>query len=323
MIRLGILGCSEIAFRRFMPAAKNVDGLEVVCVAEEYAPEKLKEFCDTYQIDGVGSFDEIIESDDIDAVYVPQPPALHHRYAKKALECGKHVLIEKPSTTCYDDTLELVELAKKNGLALHENYMFRYHTQIGQILDLIEEGRIGDVRLFRADFGFPMRPKNDFRFNKDLGGGALLDACGYTVKLAQILLGETAKVDTACMNGLEGFDVDMYGSATLSNDSGVVCQIGYGMDCGYRCSLDVWGSTGQIYTNRIFTAPPDYEPTVTIRTNDGEENISLKPYSHFEKSIEEFVAEIKDASKRDAMYSSILHQSKLIEDIRSKNVKDE
>ena len=322
MIRLGILGCSEIAFRRFMPAAKNVAGLEVKAVAEEYAPEKLKEFCDTYGIEGAGTFAEIIDSDDIDAVYVPQPPALHHRYAKEALLKGKHVLIEKPSTTCYEDSAELVALAKEKGAALHENYMFRYHTQIQQIIDIINEGKIGDVRLFRADFGFPMRPKNDFRFNKALGGGALLDACGYTVKLATILLGESAKVDASCMNGLDGFEVDMYGSATLSNDEGTVCQIGYGMDCGYRCSLDVWGSTGTLYTNRIFTAPPDYEPTVTIRTNDGEETIVLEPYSHFEKSIEEFVAECEDQAKREAMYESILHQSKLIEDIRTKNVKD-
>ena len=265
MIRLGIIGCAEIAFRRFMPAALAVEGLKVVAVAEEYAPAKLESFKNEYGLETMTSFQELIDREDIDALYIPQPPALHFKWAKAALEAGKHVLVEKPSTTSLEDSKALVDLAASKGLALHENYMFIYHSQIAQIKELVASGKIGDVRLIKASFGFPMRAANDFRYNKALGGGALLDAGGYTLKLATSFLGDTVRVSTAQMNYLEGFEVDMYGSASLVNDSGLVCQVSYGMDNAYRCSLEIWGSTARLTTNRIFTAPENYEPVTDVR----------------------------------------------------------
>ncbi|HAW15559.1 MAG TPA: oxidoreductase, partial [Clostridiales bacterium] len=126
MIRLGIIGCAEIAFRRFMPAALAVEGLKVVAVAEEYAPAKLESFKNEYGLETMTSFQELIDREDIDALYIPQPPALHFKWAKAALEAGKHVLVEKPSTTSLEDSKALVDLAASKGLALHENYMFIY-----------------------------------------------------------------------------------------------------------------------------------------------------------------------------------------------------
>lgn len=316
MIRLGILGCSDIAFKRFMPAAKCVEGLEVVAVAEEYDPRKLAPFCEAYGLEGAESFAEVIGRDDIDAIYVPQPPALHHRWAKQALLAGRHVLVEKPSTTEYALSEDLVNTAAAAKLALHENYMFQYHSQIARIRELIAGGAIGEVRLYSACFGFPMRAQNDFRYNRVLGGGALLDAGGYTAKLATLLLGGDIRVTAAQLNGLDGFEVDMYGSASFVNGAGTVCQVAFGMDCGYRCSLEVWGSKGRLLTNRIFTAPDGYRPTVTIERQDGAETIALEADSHFRRSIEQFVREITDDSAREAMYADILTQARLVEDMR-------
>ena len=316
MIRLGIIGCAEIAFRRFMPAALAVEGLKVVAVAEEYAPAKLESFKNEYGLETMTSFQELIDREDIDALYIPQPPALHFKWAKAALEAGKHVLVEKPSTTSLEDSKALVDLAASKGLALHENYMFIYHSQIAQIKEMVARGKIGDVRLIKASFGFPMRAANDFRYNKALGGGALLDAGGYTLKLATSFLGDTVRVTTAQMNYLEGFEVDMYGSASLVNDSGLVCQVSYGMDNAYRCSLEIWGSTARLTTNRIFTAPENYEPVVFIENNDGRQEIKLSKDSHFSHSIEAFLNEIGDASSRDKMYNEITLQAGLVEALR-------
>ncbi len=316
MLRIGILGCAEIAYRRFMPALKNVKEAEAVAVAEMYAPEKLKAFCEDYDVDGSESFEALLDRPDVDAVYVPQPPALHARWAMEALKRGKHVLVEKPSTISYADSRAMVELAREKGLALHENYMFRYHSQIGAIRKMIDEGAVGEIRLIKTAFGFPLRAANDFRYNTALGGGALLDAGGYTTKLAAMLLGETAVVDTAKLVHLPGYEVDMMGTATLSNDKGLVCQIAFGMDCFYQCCLEVWGSKGRLYTNRIFTAPPGYEPQVLIETAEGQQKISLGADAHFEHSIEAFCEETRNAQARDKMYQDILHQAQLIEDIR-------
>lgn len=317
MFNLGILGCSEIAYRRFMPAVSQIKNIKVIAIAEEYDKSKLGPFCEKYGLESESSFESLIKRDDIDIVYVPQPPALHYKWAKYALKCKKHVLIEKPSTTEYRLTEELVNLARSNNLSLHENYMFQYHSQIDEIQSMIAGGMLGEVRLYKAAFGFPLRAKNDFRYNRALGGGALLDAGGYTVKLASILLGDTIKVDSSHLMKLDDYEVDMYGNASLSNDKGTVCQIGFGMDCHYQCSLEVWGSKGYLYTNRIFTSPPEYEPDIEIRNAEGIQHMKLKPDSHFKKSIETFLQEITDVKKREKMYKEILLQAKLIESIQN------
>lgn len=317
MFNLGILGCSEIAYRRFMPAVSQINNIKVIAIAEEYDKTKLEPFCNEYGLEAETSFEALVNRDDIDIVYIPQPPALHYRWAKYALEHKKHVLIEKPSTTEYQLTKELVNLATLNNLALHENYMFQYHSQISEIQSMVTNGMIGEIRLYKAFFGFPLRAKNDFRYNKALGGGALLDAGGYTIKLASLLLGDSIKVDSSHLMRLDGFEVDMYGNASLSNDKGTVCQIGFGMDCHYQCSLEIWGSKGYLYTNRIFTSPPGYEPLVEIRNAEGIQHMILKPDSHFKKSIETFLEEISNTEKREKMYKEILLQSKLVESIRN------
>lgn len=316
-MKLGIVGCSEIAFRRFMPAVKEVEGIEVMAVAEEYDKSKLEPFCKEYNMEGMDSFEQLIQREDIELLYIPQPPALHYEWAKRALLAGKHVLIEKPSTTQYADSEELVRLADEKGLALHENYMFQYHSQIEQIKEIISKGIIGEIRNIRCDFGFPMRAQNDFRYNKQLGGGALLDAGGYTAKLATLFLGNTIQVDAATLNMLPNFEVDMYGSVQFSNDEGVVCQSSFGMDNSYQCSLKIWGSKGRIGTNRIFTAPENYNPVVFVETAEKKEEIILDADIHFKKSIEEFIAEIKNVEKRKKMYDEILLQARLVHDIRT------
>lgn len=318
MIRIGILGCSEIAYRRFMPAVQDITNVKVKTIAEEYDPTKLKSFCKDYPLESDNSFEELINRSDIDAVYIPQPPALHFKWAKRALECGKHVLIEKPSTTEYLLSKQLVELAQQKGLALHENYMFQYHSQIQEIKKIIESGELGEIRLIRANFGFPLREKNDFRYCAELGGGALLDAGGYTLKLASLFLGDTVKVDSSKLMNINGYEVDMYGNAVLSNDAGISCQVAFGMDCYYQCSLEIWGSQGRLYTNRIFTAPPEYEPILIVEKSNNTSEIKLKPDLHFKHSIEMFCQEISDKQKREQMYKEILLQAKLVDAIKRK-----
>ena len=317
MIRLGIVGCSEIAFRRFMPAVQHVEGILPVVVAEEYAPEKLEQFCGTYGLEGERSFEAMIAREDLDAIYIPQPPALHFKWARLALEHGKHVLVEKPSTTTYEDSKTLCDLASSRGLALHENYMFQYHSQIAAARRLIEDGTLGDITMIRVNFGFPLRASNDFRYNKALGGGALLDAGGYTIRLASLLLGEGIRVDAGSLRTLPGYEVDMLGSGTLSDENGMVCQVAFGMNCKYQCSLEIWGSKARLYTGRILTAPPDVNPVFFLERQEGTEEIKLPCDSSFEHSIEAFLDEIHNPDSREKMYKNISLQAKLVSDLRT------
>ena len=330
MKRIGIICPSEIAFRRFLPALKEAGCFDYAGVAiankEEFvgatdeilAKERTKAqtFVDNYGGKIYGAYRSLIESDDIDAVYLPLPPGLHYQWAKVALNAGKHILVEKPCTTALVNIQDLLHDAESNNLAVHENYMFAFHDQLQAVNEIVDSGEIGDVRLYRISFGFPMRAQNDFRYNKALGGGALLDCGGYTFKYASMLLGPTAKMKYAQSNYIDGFSVDMYGSASLVNDEGVTAQVAFGMDNNYKCDLEVWGSKGTIYTNRILTAPAGFAPEVIIRKGNEEEKRNLPSDDAFKKSILHFSHCIKNSETRKENYQMLIRQAKLVEDFK-------
>lgn len=327
-IRIGIICPSEIALRRFLPAlCKRADfhyvGVAVANINEwggatssiiEKEKEKAQNFSEQFGGKVFESYYSLITSDMVDAVYIPLPPALHYKWTKFALENGKHVFLEKPSTTTYDDTKALINLAEEKELALHENYMFQYHNQISFIKVIIDENRIGHIRLFDAKFGFPKREGNDFRYNKELGGGALLDCGGYPVKLMSILMGDKIKVDTAKLVVIEN-GIDLYGSVLLSSKE-QVAQISFGMDNSYKCELEIWGSEGTVYTNRIFTAPNNYKVEIQVKKGNSIESIELGEDDAFEKSLEFFKECVEYRDVRMKEYKDILKQMQLIEDIR-------
>lgn len=333
-MNIGVLCPSEIALRRFMPALCKTDfrfiGIGINSISERYGEQipdkktvttmlntekgKAQEFVNTYGGKIFNSYSEIIDSSEIDAIYIPLPPGLHYKWAKKALEAGKHVLVEKPSTTSASDTKELVSIAQAKGLALHENYMFNFHSQLDVIDEIIARGELGEVRLYSIKFGFPMRAANDFRYVKALGGGALIDAGGYCIKYATRLLGRTAKIACAQMNDKKGFEVDMYGSGTLINDDGVTVQIAYGMDNDYRCELEVWGSKATLRTGRVLTAPVGFEPVLVISRNGVVEERKIASDDAFGKSILKFKECIESEESRNKKYAELEKQSSLIEE---------
>lgn len=330
MKRIGIICPSEIAFRRFLPALKEARCFDYAGVAiaskEEFvgatdeilAKERAKAqtFVDSYGGKIYEGYNTLIHSDEVDAVYLPLPPGLHYKWAKEAVAAGKHILVEKPCTIAFDTTEDLLNDAKAKGLAAHENYMFAFHDQLEAVNDIVRSGEIGFVRLYRISFGFPMRAQNDFRYNRALGGGALLDCGGYTLKYASLLLGPTAKIKYAQSNNIEGFNVDMYGSAALVNDKGVTAQVAFGMDHNYKCELEVWGSKGTIYTNRILTAPAGLVPEVVIRKGNEEEKRNLPADDAFKKSILHFCHCVEDAGVREANYQTLLRQACLVEQFK-------
>jgi predicted dehydrogenase len=332
-IRLGILGPSEIAYRRFLPALSNCGKFEYVGVAvaerSEWEPddpggdeeilEKARQKAGTFQAEYGGKvfdgYEALLASKEIDAAYIPLPPALHYRWAKTALENGKHVLLEKPFTTCLEDTKLLLGLAEAGNLALHENYAFKYHDQISSIRNMIDAGEIGELRLVRTAFGFPYRGASDFRFSKKMGGGALLDCGGYPIKLAAMLLGETIKITAARLEKSRGHDVDVFGSVTGMNDDGIVGQIAFGMDNSYKCELEIWGSEGCISADRIFTAPAEYIARIALKKSAVTE-VEIPPCDQFLGSIGYFHRCVEDSGARKENYREIETQARLIDSVR-------
>lgn len=329
-IRIGVICPSEIAFRRFLPSLQKVEVFEFAGVAianssewgmteEQFAPildkerAKAQSFVESFGGKIYDSYGSLVKADDVDAVYLPLPPALHYKWAKLALECGKHTLVEKPFTISQSDTEELIHIAKKKNLAVHEDYMFVYHNQLHAINDIINSGEIGKVRHYRIQFGFPRRASNDFRYKKSMGGGALLDAGGYTIKYASLLLGDTARLTTASAKYEDEWEVDIFGSATLVNDEGTVAQLSFGMDNNYKCMLEAWGSLGTLTTGRVLTAPDGFAPDVVIRKGNDDEVRKLPSDEAFVKSIRHFAECINNANAREDNYRIIARQAQYVE----------
>lgn len=314
--RVGILGTANIASRRFLPALMLWENMEYVGVAS-----RTKEMAEVFVSSNGGKpyvgYQSMLEDMSIDAVYLPLPPSLHYEWTKAALLNGKHVIVEKPIVSCKKQLEELFEIANKNNLVIHENYMFVYHKQIEYIVNLVQNSEVGKIRLIQCKFGFPHRKKGDFRYEKALGGGSLVDCGGYTVKLASKLLGNELTVFDAYLN-YENEEVDLYGSAVLRNQDGVTAQLAFGMDNDYKCELEIWGSEGVIKAPRVFTASAIDIAKVIVCKN-GEEKMQYTFLDdHFKKSIQYFNRCLESELVREENLKEIKKQVSIIADIKHK-----
>lgn len=338
-LRIGIICPSEIAFRRFLPSLKkvsefefagvaiaspeewfgNLDKVSIEAINEQQTCERLKAqtIVDLFGGKIYDSYLDIVTTWEVDAIYLPLPPALHHMWAKKVLLSGKHTLIEKPFTTSLKDTEELLTIARNNNLAVHEDYMFVFHNQLQAINAIIQSGELGKVRHYRIQFGFPHRAANDFRYNKALGGGALLDAGGYTIRYASMLLGDTAIITAAASCYENNYEVDIFGSATMMNAEGTVAQLSFGMDNNYKCLVEAWGAEGTLTTERVLTAPDGFVPNVIIRKGNEDSIRELPSDEAFVKSIQYFAKCINDINIRIDNYKAIERQAKYMENFKT------
>ena len=174
------------------------------------------------------------------------------------VENGIHVIVEKSLTCSVSETEELVNLANENNLILVENFQFIHHIQQAYY-KLLKNNHIGEIRCLKAEFGFP--PFSDKK-NKGiiaLGGGALLDAGAYPIRIIQELLGQELDVSASSLEFDDNHGVDIWGSGLIKKkNSNITAFLSFGFDNFYQNSIQIWGSTGKISTDRIFTAPPDY-----------------------------------------------------------------
>jgi NDP-hexose-3-ketoreductase len=319
-IRFGLIGCANVAKRHVLPAMKKIKSIELISVASR-SQEKSREFASEFGCEVAFDYQSLLSDSRINAIYMPLPTGLHFEWAHKALDAGKHLLIEKSLSNDYSDAISIVKKAQLNNLLVTENYMFEHHAQQSEVRKLIID-RVGNVRLFRASFGFPPLEKNNFRYDYGLGGGALLDAGGYTLKALEVFFpGSVARVMAARLE--KSGDVDIFGTAMLNVESNLgefPAIISFGFDNHYQCNIEVWGSRGLIKTNRTFTAGLNFAPTIEIEDSSGVEKFSLSKDDHFYKMLLSFSENIINGQFNHS-YDSILKQAKLQQDIINTSIK--
>lgn len=324
LVNIGVLGCASIACRSVIPAIINSKNQYVLSGIASRTKEKAEKFASIFNTNSYHNYETLINNTEINAVYIPLPNSLHAKWVEKALSKNLHVLVEKSMGCSYEEVNYLNKLAKGKGLVLVENFMFRFHSQLSIINKLVGKKRIGELRCVRSSFGFPPFSENDnIRYKKELGGGALFDAGAYPIKIMQHFLGEDIQITSANLYYDKDKGVDIWGGAYLKQKNGPLFgEVSFGFDNFYQCNLELWGSEGKIYTNRIFTAPPDYSPEIIIESANGNDKICVDPCNHFERILSHFFKLIKTSKGLEAEYAQNISQARLIQEARKISSED-
>lgn len=296
-IRIGVLGCADIARRRLFPALAASPDFELAAIASRDVARAAE--C-AAQFGGVpvGGYAALLERDDIDAVYVPVPTGLHHEWVGRALRSGKHTLAEKPLATTLPLARDLLTQAAERGLALCENFMFLHHGQHAAVRSLVASGAIGVPREFRAVFAIPPRPPQDVRYRADLGGGTLLDNGVYPIRAAAMFLGPGIRVAGAALRIDPACGVDVSGSALLEDADGMTASLTFGIEHHYRSAYEVWGSQGRIVLDRAFTPPADFVPVIRLERADGVEEIKVAAEDQVAAAVAAFARHVRAAQEK-------------------------
>ena len=187
-LRIGVLGAARIAPMALLTPARAV-GADVVVVAAIAARDRARAstFAKKHQIaDVYDSYDALIHSD-VDAIYNPLPNSHHHPWTIRALQAGKHVLVEKPIAQNAAEAAAMRDAAASAGRVLMEAFHWRYHPLAAAALDEIQT--IGPLRRVRATFIVPFLVPGDIRYRHELGGGAIMDTGCYATHMVRTFAG--------------------------------------------------------------------------------------------------------------------------------------
>ncbi len=307
-IRIGVLGCANIAKRSVIPAILSLsDDFKLVAVASRQR-DRANSFASQFNCEAIYGYDQLIDRHDIDAIYVPLPTGLHFEWVKKAINHGKHVYVEKSFAMSEREVSELLELSEKRRAAVFEGFMFLHHRQLTTITSMLRDGVIGEMRYVYSCFGFPPLASDDFRYDPKVGGGALMDAAGYPTRLIRHLLGASAQIRSATLVKLAR-GASTRGSAFYTANGEVSATSVFGFDQQYQCCVDILGSKGRIRTDRIFTARPDHRVKIVLEVGSDLQVIEDPEDDHFVNAMRAFLQLIRMPESRAQERENIRQQS--------------
>jgi len=196
-LRLALIGAGGIGHAH-QKAWASVPGASIVAVVDTDL-ERAKTMAKELEAEPFANHDEMLQAVEVDAVDVCTPPAYHRTPVEAALAAGKHVLCEKPLADQPDSARAMVQAAKAAGKLLMTAFCHRFHPPVARVRELIDEGTLGEIRMFRNRFAGPFAGVEDVWFSNPAvsGGGCLMDTSVHSVDLFRFLAGEVARVEGA------------------------------------------------------------------------------------------------------------------------------
>ncbi|MCM3635377.1 Gfo/Idh/MocA family protein [Paenibacillus camelliae] len=283
-IRWGVLGCASIAKRSVVPGIQGSQLNEVRAIASRSLEKSLETAKELNIPVAYGSYEELINDQELDAIYIPLPNQLHKEWTIKAMKAGKHVLCEKPIALTHKEAEEMLLVSKEMGVIVAEAFMYRYHPRYERIKQLIADGAIGDLRLIKGSFTFNNGDSTDnVRFVKEWGGGSLYDVGCYPISAARYFLDrEPIAATMQAMFSEKHGGVDMMAAGLVEFPGDVSLLFDCGMWAAFRNPMEILGTKGRIEIPHAFLGKNENEGNYYLHTDQGVEEMkaeSLDTYS--------------------------------------------
>jgi predicted dehydrogenase len=286
-VQWGVLSTARIN-DKFLAGVAGSTACEVLAVASRDGQRAQAYARDRGIERAYGSYEALLQDDDVEAVYIPLPNSLHLEWAQRALQAGKHVLCEKPLSRRPAEVEAIFDVAERQDRLLMEAFMYRHNPQTARIAELVGSGAIGRLRLIRASFSFALRDPEDVRLRRELQGGALMDVGCYCVNGARLLGGEPVAAAGTQVIGGDGVDVAFVGSLRFADD--VLAHFDAGFVLSDRHDLEVVGDEGS-----LFTADPWHcrRPGIELRRDGSTELIELAAVDSYQLEADNLAAAIR------------------------------
>jgi xylose dehydrogenase (NAD/NADP) len=279
-LRWGLLSTAHIN-RLVIPPAQESSKIDLVAVASRNQ-DAADRYARTWQIPRAhGSYEALLEDPDVEAVYISLPNSLHVEWSIKALDAGKHVLVEKPFDKRPNRVEEAFDAAGRAGRFLSEAFMFRHNPQTKRLTELVEGGAIGNPQAIRAVFSYSLYDPKNVRLRADVEGGALMDVGCYCISGSRLLGGEPTRVFGEQVIGPTGVDVRFHGTMRFPSD--VVSQWDCGMVMPDRDELEVIGDEASLFLDDPWHCRT---PVIELRRDEQAERIELEPVDSYGLELE-------------------------------------
>jgi predicted dehydrogenase len=271
-IRWGIIGTGWIA-EKMAEALAVVKDAELVAVGSR-TQTSAGEFARRHRIGtAYGSYEDLAAAPGIDVAFIGTPHPLHAANTLMCLAHGKAVLCEKPFAMNESEVLRMISTAKEKDLFLMEAFWTRFLPSTGRVLEIVQSGKIGEVRHIKSDFGvFREFDPNHRAFNKKLGGGSLLDIGIYPVFLTLLLWGEPDGITCVPHIGPTGVDESL--ALTFQYSDGRIATLFSSFTVNSTVETNICGTKGRIKMNRMWHCP------VPIELTTGEERHELIDFDY-------------------------------------------
>ena len=262
-VKWGVLGVANIAVKKVIPAMQAGDWCQINAIASR-DPAKAKSAAEQLNIPkAYGSYDELLNDPEVEAIYNPLPNNLHVEWTAKAARAGKHVLCEKPLAMTAEEALPLLRVRDETGVKVQEAFMVLTNPQWVSTLEMIREGRIGDVCCVEGHFSYNNQDPKNIRNIRETGGGGLMDIGCYMIFFARLIFGaEPTRVASLIQENPET-QTDILTSALLDFPLGHAS-----FTCGTRMTpyqrVQSVGTKGRLEVQIPVNAPADQPCKVFI-----------------------------------------------------------